>query len=109
MIPQNVAMADEEEDEEYDNFSLASDMSEGTTSDGDSQLFKAEARDEVKEVEKLLRVETRGVVFSRYAVTTMLVITAVVVSVTVYRLLTKENTEDYTGSVRAQRIYPLLS
>ena len=57
-------------------------------------------RDEVKEVQKMSQKDTNFVVFWRFLVTIMLLITAVVVTLTTYRFLLNEQTEDFETAVR---------
>ena len=59
-----------------------------------------DGRDEVKEVQKMSQKDTNYVVFWRFVVTLMLLVTALVVTMTTYRFLLNEQTEDFETAVR---------
>ena len=82
---------DEEDVDYFREDTTASDFSSGDT--------PSEERDEVKEVQKMARKETARVVFWRVAVTVVLLLTAVAVTLTTYRFLINEEEEDFETAV----------
>ena len=74
---------------------------EETTSSpfSNTDLSSDDSRDEVAEVEKTVKKETRRLLFWRSAVTLLLVVTAFVVTLVTYRFLKAEQANNFTTAV----------
>jgi Tfp pilus assembly protein PilO len=70
----------------------------GTTTEGNLPE-STEERDEIKEVMKMSQKDTRRVIIWRFAVTIMLLVTAVAVTGITYKFLLDEQQEDMQSAV----------
>jgi uncharacterized membrane protein YcjF (UPF0283 family) len=76
----------------------------GRFSETDSTHFSSghdgdDERDEVKEVKKMSQKDTSRVIFWRFAATTVLLLTAVAVTLTTYKFLIDGEEEDFETAV----------
>jgi len=79
--------------------SVDSDYLHGDASSEDPSTHSTEERDEVKEVMKMSQKDTRRVIFWRFVVTFMLLLTALAVTGTTYKFLADEQGEDMEAAV----------
>jgi hypothetical protein len=94
------SVASEDSDDDDDDRSTSSfvedeDHSEKSETEAESD------RDETEEINKLIRKESKDVLMWREIVTGMLVITAALVTITTYVLLSREEVDDFTHGVSA--------
>jgi hypothetical protein len=96
---QSVASEDSDDDDDDDrstsSFVEDEDHSEKSETEAESD------RDETEEINKLIRKESKDVLMWREIVTGMLVITAALVTITTYVLLSREEVDDFTRAVSA--------
>jgi ABC-type Zn2+ transport system substrate-binding protein/surface adhesin len=88
-------------DDSDDNSTSSFDDDDHSKSDHDDEHDDDEGsdRDETEEINKLIRKESKDVLMWREIVTGMLVITAALVTITTYVLLSREEVDDFTHGV----------
>ena len=86
-------------DDDVDDLDSIEDEDEMSSTNSESFESKTE-RDEVKEVQKMSQKDTSRVIFWRTAVTVVLLLTAVAVTLTTYKLLKKAQNDDVETAVR---------
>ena len=86
-------------DDDVDDLDSIEHEEEMSSSYSESFAPKTE-RDEVKEVKKMSQKDTSRVIFWRTAVTVVLLLTAVAVTLTTYKLLKKAQNDDVETAVR---------
>ena len=87
------------EDEMDDDLSIGSFQREIEEEDPTKCTDPSESRDEVKEIEKATRAETRRLRLWRVVVTAVLLLTALAVTLTTYDLLRKEQQKRFETAV----------
>lgn len=88
------------EDSSSDDEDEDDDLNSGTNDEDEASFStSAHSRDEINEINGLLRKESKAVHMWREIVTGMLVITAVLVTVTTYLILTRAEVENFSNGV----------
>jgi hypothetical protein len=92
---QSVASEDSDDDDDRSTSSFVDDEDHSEKSETEAESD----RDETEEINKLIRKESKDVLMWREIVTGMLVITAALVTITTYVLLSREEVDDFTHGV----------
>lgn len=99
---------DEEEDFAFSSVGDESKQSESDSNDRLDEVDEKEGRDETEEINRLIRKESKDVLMWREIVTGMLVITAALVTITTFVLLSREEVADFTRAVSTVQSIRLL-
>jgi hypothetical protein len=100
---------DDDDDDDDDDRSTSSFEDDGEDHSEKSETEAESDRDETEEINKLIRKESKDVLMWREIVTGMLVITAALVTITTYVLLSREEVDDFTHSVSNRQAMFCLS